>query len=63
MKSKAKKGAVGHMEKEAKHAEIRQSVDKVQRFDVPVSAGTKSQTGYATPRTLEVTLSSAIDAV
>lgn len=38
-------------------------VDKVQRFDVPVSAGTKSQTGYATPRTLEVTLSSAIDAV
>ena len=37
-------------------------VDKVQRFSEPVAAGTKSQTGYGTPRTLEVTLQSVGDA-
>jgi hypothetical protein len=33
-------------------------VDKVRRFSAPVDAGTKSQVGYGTPRTLDVTLPS-----
>lgn len=37
-------------------------VDKVRRFSEPVDAGTKSMTGYSTPRTLEVTLASEHEA-
>jgi len=37
-------------------------VGKVTRFSEPVDAGSKSQTGYGTPRTLEVLLPSLHEA-